>query len=710
MAIKIPGMKLFTEADAKTRVFFLLAALLGVGIVIYLTVSYLSGEAAPTTGPSKVANAPKGLQSVPGGELSPEYYRALVQANAQAAQQAKISGGSAVATLMNVPGQETVSTTSTNCTVMCPGDESANVADDINALIKSGKLSQKDGDMLLDLAKKNVSVEEYAAALDELVRQGKLTPEQARALLEKYKKQHANVLLAESGAAMDAMIKSGQLPLTVANQLLDLQKKHVTPAEYAAALDELVRQGKLTPAQAAALLAQYTQQYAREEAKKAAFALAQMAKSGEISADAANSLQKLQDKNASVDEYEAELNRLVAEGKMTPAAARKLLEAYRASRNAVQIVSGCLGDDAMGKGGEVGAFVNHLVSMQANNAIITDYSAELKRGVVAGFITPEQATCLVSRYQALVIPFSSGAAPTVETNIPGTSDFAKLAQKVQQQKPGQASAPSTVQTEEFTAAAVQARALADQDRMKRIQAIQAAMNGQAASLIDSWKVVKMTHMAGTPPEKPKTTGEGGGAGGASGTGSAETKAKGPSIIKAGTILFAILETAVDSDYPDTPVMATIIQDGPFKGAKVMGKLNLVQGKDKISLNFTLMDMDKWDASKTISAFAIDPETARTVLATDVDHHYMLRYGSIMATSFLSGYSSSITQAGTSTTGIFGTSSTHPDLSPGNKIAVAIGQIGTNLNSTVQQFINTPTTVKVSSGVGIGLLFTAPVTD
>lgn len=703
MAIKLP--KFFTGADAKTRVFFLFAAVVAVGVVIYLGVDYFSGGGAATTGPSKVATAPSELKSVPGGQLSPEYYRALVQANAQASKQAEISGGSAVPTLINVPGQ---GQPTANCTILCPSEENANVADDINALVKSGKLSQKDADMLLDLAKRNVPIEEYAAALDELVREGKLTPEEARALLEKYKKQHENALLNESAAMMDGMIKSGQLPLDVANALLDLQKRHVTPAEYAAYLDKLVREGKLTPAEAAALLAQYTQQYAREQAKKGAFELAQMAKSGQITPDVAKLLQDLQDKNIPVDQYAAELNRLVAEGKMTPATAKKLLDMYRAQRSALNIISGCLGDTS-NKTGDVAAFIQQLINLQVNNASVTDYSNQLKAGVVAGYITPDQATCLISRYQALVLPFTAGAAPTIETNIPTTSEFAKLQQKVQQ-RGAVTAAPPTASTEEFAAAAAQAQAVAAQERAQRVAALQAAMNGQAQALINSWQVVKMAHVAGTAATEAGKGGTAAGISGTTTTTTTTTKPTGPSIIKAGSILFAILETAVDSDYPDTPVMASIVQEGPFKGAKLIGKLNLAQGQEKVSLNFTLMDMDQWMASKTVSAFAIDPETARTVLATDVDHHYLLRYGAIMATSFLSGYSNAITQEGTSTTGIFGTSTSHPSLSPGNKLAVAFGQIGTNLNSTVQTFVNTPTTVKVSSGVAVGILFTAPVTE
>src|SRR5438445_1942732 len=119
-----------------------------------------------------------------------------MQANEQSAQQAKMQGETAVPTLVNIPNpqQQSAFQPQQNCTVLCPSPDDVNVANDINDLVKSGKLSQKDADQLLALAKSNATVDEYAAALDELVRQGKLTPEQARQLLEKYKKQHQKTL------------------------------------------------------------------------------------------------------------------------------------------------------------------------------------------------------------------------------------------------------------------------------------------------------------------------------------------------------------------------------------------------------------------------------------------------------------------------------------------------------------------------------------
>ncbi|HVX00521.1 MAG TPA: hypothetical protein VHA52_08820, partial [Candidatus Babeliaceae bacterium] len=251
MAIKFPGSSLFTGADAKSRIFLVLAAIAVISLAGFLIVHYVGGGPS-ATGPSKVATPPASLQTVPGGQMTPEFYRAVVQANAQAAQQAQISGGSAVPTLINVPGGQGFP--EQNCTIVCPSEEKANVADDISNLVKQNKLSQEDANRLLDLAKNNVSVDEYAAALDDLVRQGKLTPEQARALLDKYKKQKANGLINESGALMDSLIKAGQLPLDTATELLNMQKNGISPENYGAQLNRLVREGKLSPAVANQLL------------------------------------------------------------------------------------------------------------------------------------------------------------------------------------------------------------------------------------------------------------------------------------------------------------------------------------------------------------------------------------------------------------------------------------------------------------------------
>lgn len=251
----------------------------------------------------------------------------------------------------------------------------------------------------------------------------------------------------------------------------------------------------------------------------------------------------------------------------------------------------------------------------------------------------------------------------------------------------------------------------DEARKQRIDQLQQAMSSQAQNLINAWQPPVMVHREGSPAEKAK--GEGGTTtvtvpGGKETTTVTTTTAVKKPLIKAGTILFATLDTAVNSDYPDTPVMATIIQ-GPLKGARLLGKLALAQGMDKVSLNFNLMDKDDWPTTKTINAFAIDPDTARTVMASSVDYHYFKKYGAIMATSFLTGFANAISQSGSTTTnGIFGPTTTHPVLSTSNKIFEGLGQVGTTIGNSISNYINTPTTVKVNSGVGLGILFMSEV--
>src|SRR4029078_5043459 len=136
----------------------------------------------------------------------------------------------------------------------------ANVKNILTDLVRQGKITPDIADQLQTLANKNVTVEEYAAQLDRLVKDGKLSPDQARALLDEYKKQHANAMLADAEQTMDGMIKSGQLSVDAANQLLEAQKNRVTPGEYNALLQKMVREGKISPAVAAKLAQQYNRQ------------------------------------------------------------------------------------------------------------------------------------------------------------------------------------------------------------------------------------------------------------------------------------------------------------------------------------------------------------------------------------------------------------------------------------------------------------------
>src|SRR5436190_4309584 len=196
MAPKFDLSKLnfFSKLDARARVFVLFGGIVGILLLVYLLTVWLSGSTS-STGPSRVASAPQGLQSVPGGQLTPEYYQALQQANKQAAQQAQVSGGTAAPTLINTGNQ--LSNGTANCTVLC-SEQVPNIKDLMDGWVRQGTFLPDSESQLLALADKKTSVEAFADNVDQLIQAGKITPEQARQLLDVYRKQFDYMLLQDS--------------------------------------------------------------------------------------------------------------------------------------------------------------------------------------------------------------------------------------------------------------------------------------------------------------------------------------------------------------------------------------------------------------------------------------------------------------------------------------------------------------------------------
>lgn len=186
------------------------------------------------------------------------------------------------------------------------------------------------------------------------------------------------------------------------------------------------------------------------------------------------------------------------------------------------------------------------------------------------------------------------------------------------------------------------------------------------------------------------------------------------LIKAGTILFAVLDTAVNSDEPG-PVLATVV-GGKFKGAKLIGTMTAVpipgQGSpEKVSLNFSIMNIPEAPTSIPVQAVAVDPDTERTALASDVDRHYILRYGAIFASAFMTGYAKVITSQGTiQETATNGQSvrTQSPELSGRKQIYAALGEVGKKWGDAVAPLANRPYTITVDAGIGLGILFLSDV--
>ena len=183
-------------------------------------------------------------------------------------------------------------------------------------------------------------------------------------------------------------------------------------------------------------------------------------------------------------------------------------------------------------------------------------------------------------------------------------------------------------------------------------------------------------------------------------------------VKTGDILFAVLDTSVNTDEPG-PILATIVS-GKLKGSKIIGSFTLPSNADKMVVTFNTLSMQGADQTISISAYAIDPNTARTALASRVNHHYLMRYGSLFASTFLAGFSSAIQSADTTITigGTGGTTDTTVqngiDRSLLENALIGLGEVGKAWSETAQEQMNRPTTIELFSGTGMGVLFTQDV--
>jgi type IV secretory pathway VirB10-like protein len=175
-------------------------------------------------------------------------------------------------------------------------------------------------------------------------------------------------------------------------------------------------------------------------------------------------------------------------------------------------------------------------------------------------------------------------------------------------------------------------------------------------------------------------------------------------IKAGTILYGVLDTGINSD-EKSPILARIVT-GEYKGAKLIGEFKKPANADRVVLQFSRLTLPEASVSFAVNIYAVDPDTARTALATDVDHHYLSRYGSLFAASFMEGYGKAIKDSGsvqTNNPGSNTTTTTSPNLSGSEQFFAALGTIGEKWSAETKTGFNRPTTVYVESGTSIGLL-------
>lgn len=189
--------------------------------------------------------------------------------------------------------------------------------------------------------------------------------------------------------------------------------------------------------------------------------------------------------------------------------------------------------------------------------------------------------------------------------------------------------------------------------------------------------------------------------GTNGTSSLNNSVNVVPLAKAGTIFNAVIETAVNSD-EDSPVLARIVS-GPLKGTRLIGTFKNLG--EKVAVVFNTANIPNMDKTIKLNAYAVDTNTSRTAMADDVNHHYFLRYGVLLATSFVGGYAQALAQSGsTSTPTLLGVSTTTPTYTASQLNKVALGSVGAQVSSDIkQQYNNLKPTIYVNSGTAVGIL-------
>ena len=256
---------------------------------------------------------------------------------------------------------------------------------------------------------------------------------------------------------------------------------------------------------------------------------------------------------------------------------------------------------------------------------------------------------------------------------------------------------------------MQVAQISDQERKQRLDQMRQGMASQANDLMASWSPPTMQTMVMGVEEVALSNNtdlaqgagtQGSAANGQGGQG--QKMAPGTfDVIKAGTVMFAVLDVGINSD-EESPILATIVE-GQLRGAKLLGQFT--RKEKKVLVTFNLMNVPRLSDSVPVSAVAIDSNTAHTLLADRVDSHYLLRYGTLFGSSFITGLADAVGKSGSSTVvSPVGVTVTQPPLDTTKLVITGLGQVGKQYSSSLSSNFTTPPTVYVNSGSAVGVLF------
>lgn len=175
----------------------------------------------------------------------------------------------------------------------------------------------------------------------------------------------------------------------------------------------------------------------------------------------------------------------------------------------------------------------------------------------------------------------------------------------------------------------------------------------------------------------------------------------------GELFYGTMDLEANSDY-STFVQATVI-GGPMNGAKLQGAFK--RTTDRLEIIFSKASLD--GKTLAVSAIATHPENKEIGLATDVNHHYLTRFGGLFTAAFIRGYGENLEREGTEVT-VNADTGTVVESTPNrsNKDLALLGgaEVADEASQYLRGAVNRPPTVVVAANTPIGILLRGDVID
>ena len=175
-------------------------------------------------------------------------------------------------------------------------------------------------------------------------------------------------------------------------------------------------------------------------------------------------------------------------------------------------------------------------------------------------------------------------------------------------------------------------------------------------------------------------------------------------IKPGDLLYAVVDTGVNSDVPSA-VMATIAS-GKYRNTRLLGGFQ--RHDERLVLAFTRAVLPTGEMVQ-LEAYAVDPATTEASVASRVDTHFFSRWGGLIASAFLEGLGSAKRYSGSQST-IYGTNNGDTTdqmvwntYSVADQAWIAAGKVGEKAGKIFERNFERPPTVFLESDTPVGIL-------